>query len=102
MAIILPWWVLKWNLMLCLILTSLWLPFIIPNMCALHWLVVALRDTDWLRVIVWDDLKWLGWVALVLCVIMVDLRLCVLRYRWLCDIVVRKVVVLVRVVLEIY
>jgi hypothetical protein len=41
----------------------------------------VLCDTDRLYVIFWNYLKRLRWVTLVLCVVMVDLRLCVLWYR---------------------
>jgi hypothetical protein len=56
---------------------------IIPELWTRCWLVVVLVDADGLRITVWCDLEGLWWVALILRVVVVDLRLCVLRCCWI-------------------
>jgi hypothetical protein len=49
-----------------------------------YWLLVSgsLCNIYRLCVVVGNDMIWLRWITLILCVVRVDLRLCVLRYPW--------------------
>jgi hypothetical protein len=45
------------------------------------WLLVARgSNLNRLNIVVRDNVVWLWWVALILCIVLIDLRLCVLRY----------------------
>jgi hypothetical protein len=56
-------------------------------MLALPLGVIVLPNNNWLLVttgyngvIVWNDIVWLRWIALVLCIVLADLGLGILRY----------------------
>jgi hypothetical protein len=48
----------------------------------LRLLVSRGSNLNWLNIVVRDNVIWLWWVALILCIVLINLSLCVLRYCW--------------------